>query len=73
MKDRTPNAPVTYNMDKESEHFTEVGKGTIDWPGLLRQARSQGIRYAFVDQDETSGPVVESLRTSYAYLRKLDV
>ena len=71
MKDRTPKAPVTYNMDKESEHFTDVGKGTIDWPKLLRQGRRQGIRYAFVDQDETAGPVVESLRSSYGYLMGL--
>ncbi len=73
MKDRTSNAPVTYNMDKESEHFTDVGKGTIDWPRLLKQARQQGIRYAFVDQDETAGPVVDSLRNSYAYLKTLKV
>ncbi len=73
MKDRTPNAPVTYNMDKESEHFTDVGKGTIDWPKLLRQGRKQGIKYAFVDQDETAGPVVESLRASYGYLQTLKV
>lgn len=73
MKDRTPNAPVTYNMDKESEHFTDVGKGTIAWPMLLRQAHQQGIRYAFVDQDETSGPVTDSLKASYGYLKTLKV
>lgn len=73
MKDRTPNAPVTYNMDKESEHFTDVGKGTIDWPKLLGQGRKQGVKYAFVDQDETAGPVVESLKASYGYLRTLKV
>lgn len=73
MKDRTQNAPVTYNMDKESEHFTDVGKGTIDWSKLLRQARKQGIDYAFVDQDETEGPVVDSLRASYRYLQTLKV
>lgn len=73
MKDRTPDAPVTYNMDKESEHFTDVGKGTIDWPKLLGQAKRQGVKYAFVDQDETAGPVVDSLRASYGYLKTLKV
>ncbi|GAC1357104.1 MAG: sugar phosphate isomerase/epimerase [Acidobacteriaceae bacterium] len=73
MKDRTPHAPVTYNMDKESEHFTDVGKGTIDWPKLLAQAHAQGVRYAFVDQDETAGPVVDSLKASYGYLKTLKV
>ncbi len=73
MKDRTPHAPVTYNMDKESEHFTELGRGTIDWPKLLTQAKRQGIRYAFVDQDETAGPVAESLKVSFGYLRGLGI
>jgi sugar phosphate isomerase/epimerase len=73
LKDRTPNAPVSYDTDATSEHFTELGKGTIQWPALLAQARKQGIRYAFVDQDETSGPVLESLKESYAYLRTLKV
>jgi sugar phosphate isomerase/epimerase len=71
MKDRTAGAPTTYDMDKHSENFTELGRGTIDWPTLLGQAHSQGVRYAFLDQDETSGPVVESIKISRAYLRKL--
>jgi len=73
LKDRTPDAPVSYNMDKPSEHFTEIGKGTIAWRRLLTQARRQGIRYAFVDQDETVEPVLESLKESYAYLHMLNI
>jgi sugar phosphate isomerase/epimerase len=73
MKDRIAGAPTTYDMDKHSENFTELGRGTIDWPALLAQARAQGIRYAFLDQDETSGPVVASIKVSRAYLRKLRV
>jgi sugar phosphate isomerase/epimerase len=73
LKDRTPNAPTTFNMDAESEHFTELGKGTIAWPRLLTQAHKQGIRYAFLDQDETAGPVFTSMKESYTYLRTLNV
>ena len=71
LKDRTAGAATSYDMDKPSEHFTELGKGTIDWRGLLEQAQRQGIRYAFVDQDETAGPVLESLHQSWAYLQTL--
>jgi sugar phosphate isomerase/epimerase len=71
LKDRTAGAAISYNMDKESEHFTELGKGTIDWPAILHQARAQGVKYAFLDQDETAMPVVESLKISRAYLRQL--
>ena len=73
MKDRIAGAPTTYDMDKHSENFTELGRGTINWPALLAQARAQGVRYAFLDQDETSGPVVASIRISRAYLRTLRV
>jgi sugar phosphate isomerase/epimerase len=73
MKDRVANAPTSFNIDATSDHFTELGKGTIAWPRLLAQARKQGIRYAFVDQDETSGPVFESMKESYTYLTTLKV
>jgi sugar phosphate isomerase/epimerase len=73
LKDRTPNAPTSYDTEAASEHFTELGKGTIHWPALLTQARKQGIRYAFMDQDETSKPVLQSLKESYDYLRTLKV
>jgi sugar phosphate isomerase/epimerase len=71
LKDRTPNAPTSYNIEPTSGHFTELGKGTIAWTPLLAQARQQGIRYAFLDQDETSIPVLESLKVSYSYLKSL--
>jgi len=72
LKDRTAGAPVGYEMGPVAEHFTELGKGTIDWPKLIAQAKRQGIRYAFLDQDETAGPVVESMRESFAYLKGLN-
>jgi len=73
LKDRTPGAPTGFEMGKVAEHFTELGTGTIAWPALLAQARSQGIKYAFLDQDETSGPVFESMAKSFSYLKKLNV
>jgi sugar phosphate isomerase/epimerase len=72
LKDRTANAPISYVPDAQSTSFcTELGKGTINWPTILRQAQKQGIRYAFLDQDETTIPIPESLRQSNAYLRHL--
>jgi sugar phosphate isomerase/epimerase len=71
MKDRLPNSPISYDMEKSSEHFTELGKGTINWRAILLQARKQGVHYAFLDQDETALPVPESMKISRAYLRTL--
>jgi sugar phosphate isomerase/epimerase len=73
VKDRTANAPTNYAADATAEHFTELGKGNIPWPALLRQARHQGIRYVFIDQDRTEMPALESVRQSFAYLRKLNL
>ncbi|HWZ51130.1 MAG TPA: sugar phosphate isomerase/epimerase [Granulicella sp.] len=71
LKDRTPGAKVNYDIDHSSGTFTELGKGTIAWPRLLEQAKRQGIRYAFMDQDETTIPVYKSLEQNYAYLKRL--
>jgi sugar phosphate isomerase/epimerase len=73
LKDRTAGPPVSLGPGKAVGRFAEMGKGTMDWTALLRQGREQGIRYALMDQDETPGPVVDSLRASYAYLQSLKV
>ncbi len=70
LKDRTAGAPISYNTDPP-QYFTELGKGTIDWPALLAQAHTEGIQYAFLDQDETQLPLPQSMKISRAYLRKL--
>ena len=73
LKDRVAGAPLSYIVnDQATSYCTELGKGTIDWPALLRQARSQGIRYAFLDQDDTKLSVEESMKQSREYLRKLN-
>ena len=73
LKDRTPGAPTGFEMGPGAEHFTELGKGSIDWPKLLMQAKWQGIRYAYLDQDETAGPVMESMTESFAYLKGVNL
>jgi len=71
LKDRIAGSPTSYQLDASAEHFTELGKGSISWPALIEQAHRQGVRYAFVDQDETSIPVLDSLRQSFQYLQRI--
>jgi sugar phosphate isomerase/epimerase len=71
IKDRIADVPANYADDATAEHFTEVGKGTIPWRALLEQARRQGIRYVFIDQDKTAMPALESLEQSLTYLQTL--
>lgn len=73
LKDRTAGAPIGYDPGPDGDHFTELGKGTIDWQRLLTQARWQGIRYAYLDQDDTAGPVMASMAESFAYLKNLGI
>jgi sugar phosphate isomerase/epimerase len=70
LKDRVAGAPVSFIMDGP-QHFTELGKGSIAWKSLIAQAKRQGIKYAFLDQDETHGPVMETIASSHAYLKTL--
>jgi sugar phosphate isomerase/epimerase len=71
LKDRLAGFSTSYTTDAGSDHSTELGKGTISWPKLLRQARQQGIQYAFLDYDKSAIPILESLEQSFAYLNTL--
>jgi sugar phosphate isomerase/epimerase len=71
LKDRLAGFPTSYTADAGSDHSTELGKGTIEWPALLRQARRQGIRYAFLDYDRSSIPIFDTLGQSLTYLKTL--
>src|SRR5487761_1163939 len=65
LKDRKAGYPPSHKMDAASQHFTEVGTGSLDWKKILSAAHQQGIRYYFVEQDQTTLPPVQSLRISY--------
>ncbi|HET8549580.1 MAG TPA: sugar phosphate isomerase/epimerase [Bryobacteraceae bacterium] len=61
-----------YNEKVPREAFREVGAGVIDVPSVLKAARQSGVRHYFVEQDQTPGDPLASLRASYQYLEKLD-
>jgi sugar phosphate isomerase/epimerase len=71
IKDRKPGFPSSNDMSPTSAHFTEVGGGSIDWPRILTTARKLQIEHYFVEQDHIDGPPIESVRTSYNYLRRI--
>lgn len=70
LKDRLA-APPGFEPGAASEHSTEMGQGAMPWPALLTQARHQGIRYAYIDQDVMTMPIYESLAKSFHYLKSL--
>jgi sugar phosphate isomerase/epimerase len=71
LKDRKAGFPSSFEMDKASAHFTEVGNGNINWKAVIDTAKSMGIEYYFVEQDQTPGDPFDSIRSSYQYLRTI--
>jgi sugar phosphate isomerase/epimerase len=71
LKDKAEGTPVMYKESVERTAFKEVGSGVLDWKAILKEAASVGVQHYFVEQDQTPGDPVESLRKSYGYLSAL--
>ena len=68
LKDKASGTPVQYNERVPKETFKEVGSGTVDIPAVLAAAKKAGAKNYFVEQDQTPGDPISSLRESYRYL-----
>lgn len=73
VKDLAPNIEKRYNERIPREAFKEAGAGTLDLPRILKTAMDTGTKHFFVEQDQTPGDPMVSLKQSIAYLKKLDV
>jgi len=72
LKDKAKGTPVLYEEGKVTpQTFKEVGSGVLDFPAILKAAEAAGTKHYFVEQDQTPGDPVASLRQSYEYLRSL--
>jgi sugar phosphate isomerase/epimerase len=72
LKDKAKGTPVLYEEGKvTSQTFKEVGAGVLDFGAILNAAAVAGVKHYFVEQDQTAGDPVDSLRQSYEYLRKV--
>lgn len=60
------------DMDKQNSHLTtEVGKGSIDFAKIFREAKLAGIQYYIVEQENFAIPPYESITESATALRQL--
>jgi len=71
LKDKAQGTRQRFDESVPPAAFKEVGSGVLDWPGILRAAASAGVQHYFVEQDQTPGDPLDSLRQSYNYLSKL--
>jgi sugar phosphate isomerase/epimerase len=50
--------------------MADVGAGVIDWAKILQAAQRTGVRYAYVERDDTTQPI-ETIRASHQFLGTL--
>lgn len=68
LKDKASGLPVQYNENVPKETFKEVGNGSLDIAAILAEAKKTDVKNYFVEQDQTPGDPIESLRESYKFL-----
>jgi sugar phosphate isomerase/epimerase len=61
-----------YNEKVPRDAFEEVGKGVIAIGPVLKAAQKAGAKHFFVEQDQTPGNPLDSLRGSAGYLKSLN-
>jgi sugar phosphate isomerase/epimerase len=72
LKNVSDEVKKQYHEKVPREAFREVGKGVINIEAVLKAAQKAGVKHFFVEQDQTPGDPLASLRESYQYLEKLD-
>jgi sugar phosphate isomerase/epimerase len=73
LKDKAQGTETRFNEGVPRTAFKEVGSGVLDFAAILRAASTAGVEHYIVEQDQTPGDPVESLRKSYDYLSKLRI
>lgn len=66
--------PLVHVKDMDAtprKHFTEVGRGVVDFKKYFSKAGLAGIEHYFIEQDETPAEPLKSVEISLKYLRKL--
>jgi sugar phosphate isomerase/epimerase len=62
------------DMEKGGDRtFAPVGTGSIDFQRIFDAKKTAGMTHYFVEQDQTKGPALEAIATSYKNLGKLSV
>ena len=57
---------------KPEQKIVDVGAGTIDFTTILKTAKTQGLKHAYVENDNPGDPLTTA-RVSYAHLSKLSI
>jgi sugar phosphate isomerase/epimerase len=69
LKDKERGTPVQFVESLPKTAFKEVGSGSLDFPAILKAAPGLGVKHYFVEQDQTPGDPLDSLKKSISYLK----
>ena len=69
VKDLRIGAAITGTRSAPPADHVAVGTGQLDWPAILRAAKSAGVKYYFIE-DETVAPL-QNIPVSLRYLQSL--
>lgn len=72
VKDMKPGTATRLNEGVPRDSFLEVGKGSLPIASILKAGSKAGVKHFFVEQDQTSGNPLDSLKISAEYLKKLN-
>jgi sugar phosphate isomerase/epimerase len=61
-----------FNENIPRTAFHDLSNGAVDFPAVLAAASHAGVKHYFVEQDETPGNPLDSLRASFQYLAGLN-
>lgn len=73
VKDLAAGVKPQYNEKIPRDAFKEAGAGSLKLPQILKTAMDTGVKHFFVEQDQTPGDPMASLKQSMAYLKTLNV
>ena len=60
-----------FNENIPRPAFHDLSDGAVDIAAVIKAAKQAGVKHYFVEQDETPGDPLESLRKSFQYLESL--
>ncbi|MDP4284944.1 MAG: sugar phosphate isomerase/epimerase [Bacteroidota bacterium] len=70
LKDMASKQPPSYTT-AGPQFFAPVGTGIINFKELFKYKKESGMKYFFVEQDQTKLPVYEAIAKSFGYVKKL--
>ena len=72
MKDRLPLLHMKdYGTNAANQPMmTEIGRGNLNWSGIISAAEYAGCKWFMVEQDICEGDSLDSLKISFDYIKK---